>query len=301
MRRPRYLIVLWETFLAFGTNHGFGLAAAMSFYAILSLAPLVVLLLWIAGFLVDREAVSRELVAHVQDVMGTHAAEVTRTIVEHGGKPLPGGSAMIVGIGMLIFGATGMFTQLQDSLNLIWKVESAPGRSVWRFLRTRLTALIMVVCVESLLLISPAMTTLVTLVNARLVGRVPAIAEIWQWLHLLASIVVITLVFAALFKILPHIKVWWSDVWVAAAGSALMFTLGQFVIGRYLAFSGVASIYGAAGSLVALLIWVYYSSLILFLGAQFTQVHAFRFGSRARISAPQPSPARAPAPRSPAR
>ncbi len=284
--RRRYLHLLGQTYQVFGSHHGFGLAAAMSFYAILSLAPLVVLLLSISGTVLDRATVGRELVRQVRDLMGQHAADVTRTIVEHANKLPPSGIALFVGVAMLVFGATGMFTQLQDSLNLIWRVESAPGFGVTRFLRKRLTALIMVLCVETILLTSPVLLTIVTVINARLVGRVPQIAQVWQWLYFLVSIVIITLVFAAIFKVLPHTYVWWSDVWVGAAGAAVMFTIGQFLIGTYLGHSGIASVYGAAGSLVGLLVWIYYSALIMFLGAQFTQVFAHQYGSRAPNSTP---------------
>jgi len=263
------------------SHQGFRTAAALSFYAILSMAPLLVLLLTIAGTRLDRETVGRQLKADVGRIGGREASDVAESIIGHANKPPPGRLTLILGFVTLIFGATGVFNQLQDSLNLIWGVESAPGRGIADFIRVRLTSLVMVLGVVCLLLIFPLLTAAVTVLNAHLVGNVPLIARAWHILSLIASTLIMTGVFATIFKVLPYVKIKWSDVWVSAAATAVMFTVGQFLIGLYLGYSGVGSAYGAAGSVVVILIWVYYSALIMFLGAEFAHTFAHRYGSHA--------------------
>ncbi len=285
---PRYFLVLKDTFTAFARHNVYCLAAAMSFYAILSMAPILVLLLSLAGTVLDRETVARDVVTEVELFAGKEGAEVARTIIDNAHKPSLGKTTLIIGIAILIFGAMGVFGQLQDALNLIWEVESPPGLGLVTYVRKRLTSLILVLCVGVLLLISPVLTAVVTLMNAHLVGRVPQIAEIWQYLHLLASVVIMGLVFAAIFKLLPYVRIKWRDVWAGAAATAVLFALGQYLIGLYLGYSGLGSAFGAAGSLVVLLLWLYYSCLIMFFGAEFTHVFAIHYGSHARASRRSP-------------
>lgn len=284
----RYLFVLKKAVIAFWEHHAFSLAAAMSFYTILSMAPLVVLLLTVAGTRLDRESVGLQLVANVNRIAGGDAADVAQTIVEHAKKPPPGRLTMILGSITLLFGATGMFNQLQDSLNFIWGVRRSPGRGLMHFLRARLTSLAMVVTVGCLLLLLPLLTAAIAVVNTHLVGKVPQIARVWQSLSLLASILILTVVFATTFKVLPYVKIKWSDVWVSAAATAVMFTAGQFFIGLYVGYSGLGSAYGAAGSLVVLLVWMHYSTLILLLGAEFTHTFAILYGSHSSSQFEQP-------------
>lgn len=279
----RYFLVIKKSLEAFGEHEGFRLAAATSFYAALSMAPLVLLLLTMAGTWLDQEAVGKQLVAEVGRVAGAEAADVAQSIVSHANKPPPDRITMILGIAALIFGATGVFSQLQYSLNYIWGVKSEPGHGVMRFLRTRLISLVIVAAIGCILLILPLLTALVAVVNSHLVGNVPQIAKVWQYLSLLATTLVQAAVFATIFKALPNVKIKWSDVWVGAAATAVMFTIGQFFIGLYLGYSSVGSAYGAAGSLVVFLVWLYYSALIMFLGAEFAHAYAHHFGSQAGV------------------
>lgn len=279
----RYFLVIKESLGAFGEHEAFRLAAATSFYAALSMAPLVLLLLTMAGTWLDREAVGKQLVADVGRVAGEEAADVAQTIVSHANKPPPDRITMILGFAALIFGASGVFNQLQYSLNLIWGVKSKPGHGVMRFLRARLISLVMVATIGCILLILPLLTAIVAVLNSHLVGSVPQIARLWHYVSLLASTLILTAFFATVFKVLPNVKIKLSDVWVGAAATAVMFTIGQYLIGLYLGYSSVGSAYGAAGSLVIFLVWLYYSALILFLGAEFAHAYARHFGSQVGV------------------
>lgn len=269
--------------VSFG-HQAYSLAAAMSFYAILSIAPVIVLLLTVAGAHLDREKIGQDVVAEVGMIAGNEAAKVAETIVMNASKPPPDRLTMILGFAILIWGATGVFNQLQDSLNFIWGVHRIPGRGLIHFVRARLTSIVMVFGVGFILLVLPLLTAVLTAINGHLVGKVPRIEEMWQYSSVLVSTLVLTLVFAAIFKLLPYVKIKWSDVWASAVGTAILITLGQYLIGVYLGYSGLISAYGAAGSLVVLLIWVYYSALIMFLGAEYSCIYARRFGSQAASS-----------------
>lgn len=290
---PRYFLVLKETFLASSRHNVFCLAAALSFYAILSMAPLLVLLLSMAGTVLDRESIGRDVVVEVESLAGREAAEVAQTIVNQAYEPPPGKITVMLGIGILVVGAIGVFSQLQDALNLIWEVPGPPGLGLLSYVRKKVTSLVMALIVGTLLLISPLLTAVVTVVNAHLVGRVPQVAQLWQFLHFLVSALIMALIFSAIFKFVPHVPIKWRDVWAGAAATSLMFVLGQFLIGVYLGYSGLGSAYGAAGSLILLLLWVYYSSLLMFLGAEFTHVFARHYGSHARASRREEAKARA--------
>jgi membrane protein len=184
----------------------------------------------------------------------------------------------------ILFGATGVFVELQTALDRIWNVEPRPGAGIWGFVKTRLLSFGMILGIGFLLLVSLVVATAVTAVGVWATGLLPGAKVLVEGLTFVVSFGLTTLLFAMIFKVLPDVEIAWGDVWIGAAATALLFTLGKFLIGLYLAKSSVASTYGAAGSLVIVLLWIYYSSQILFLGAEFTQVYAGRYGSNIRPS-----------------
>ena len=195
-------------------------------------------------------------------------------------QPTVGVVATVISVIILLFGASGVFGQLQASLNRIWGVKPKPGRGVLGMIQDRLLSFGFTLVVGFLLLVSLLLTAGIALVADLAGGLMPASETLTQLLNFVLSLAIITLLFAMIFKFLPDAKIAWRDVWIGAFLTALLFTVGKFALGLYLGKSSVASSYGAAGSLIVLLLWVYYSSLILFFGAEFTQVYANRFGSR---------------------
>src|SRR5437764_5466090 len=185
----------------------------------------------------------------------------------------------ILGIIGLLLGASGVFGQLQDALNTIWKVNAKPGGGIWKLIRDRFLSLTMVLGIGFLLLISMVLTTALTAVTGAMGNRLPISEGLMHVLNFVVSFGVITLLFAMIFKVLPDVKVKWRDVWVGALGTALLFTIGKYLLSWYLGRESTTSSYGAAGSIVLILLWVYYASVILFFGAEFTRAFALETGS----------------------
>jgi membrane protein len=256
------------------------LAAALAYYALLSLAPLVVLSLAVAGLVLDEEAARGGIARELGGLVGASGAAAIESIVQSAKAPAAGLVSTVLGVVVLLFGASGVFGELESALNTMWEVKPKPGRGLWGMIRDRLFSFAMVMGVAFLLLVSLVVSAALAAVGRFLSGALPGGEALWQVLNLVISLGVVTLLFALLFKLVPDAKIAWRDVWIGGVVTALLFTLGKFVIGLYLGKSGISSAYGAAGSLVLLVIWVYYSSCILLFGAEFTQVFSSRFGSR---------------------
>jgi membrane protein len=261
------------------------LAGALAYYTLLSLAPLVVLAIAVAGLAFDQEATRGRLAAELGAVVGPSGEAAVRAIVENARTPSAGIVSSAFGLVVLLFGASGVFGELQSALDTIWEVTPKPGRGLWGTIRDRLFSFAMVMGVAFLLLVSLILSTLLAAVGRFFERSLPGGEMVWQALNFVLSFAVVSALFAVTFKVVPDVKIRWRDVWMGAVVTAFLFSVGKFLIGLYLGKSSVASSYGAAGSLVLLVIWVYYSALILFLGAEFTQVYAKRFGSRIRPSA----------------
>jgi membrane protein len=256
------------------------LAAALAYYAAISLAPLVIILVAIAGFVFGPDAAKGEIVAELRGLIGSQSAQVIEEIIEGANKPVTGLVATVVGVVTLLAGATGVFSALQDGLNTIWEVTPKPGRGVVGVIKDRFLSLTMVLGIGFLMLVSLVISATLAAFNEYLGGSLPLPSLALTILNFLISFGVITLLFALIYKVLPDVEIAFSDVWIGAAITSLLFTIGKSLIGLYLGRSSVGSAYGAAGSLVVILIWVYYSAQILFLGAEFTQAYANRYGSR---------------------
>jgi membrane protein len=256
------------------------MGAALAFYALFAIAPLFVIVLAIAGFWFGEEAARRELFAQVSGLVGSEGGQAIQALVSAANKPRAGAWATVIAVATLFVGATGVFVQLQDALNSVWGVRRVPGRGLRNFIKDRLLSFAIIVGIGFLLLVSLVLSAALSALGKFMSGLLPAQETIWWGINFVFSFGVITLLFAMIFKVLPDVKIAWRDVWIGAVITALLFNLGKFLIGLYLGRSTVTSAYGAAGSLVIVLLWVYYSAQILFFGAKFTQIYADKFGSR---------------------
>jgi membrane protein len=257
------------------------LGAALAFYTAFSLAPLLTITISIAGLVFGQEAAQGQIFAQLRSLIGAASAEAVQEVVQNANaKPATGVLTTIVGFVTLLFGASGVFGQLQISLNAIWGVEPKPGRGLLGIVQDRILSFGFILVVGFLLLVSLILTAAIAFVGEWFGGKFPAIETLVQIVNSILSLVVIALLFAMIFKFMPDAKIAWRDVWIGAFITAGPFTVGKLALGLYLGKSGIESSYGAAGSLIVLLLWVYYSSQIVFFGAEFTRVYANRFGSR---------------------
>ncbi len=272
-----------ETFGSWSEDNAFRLAAALAYYAVFSLAPVLILVIAIAGVAFGSKMAQGEVLDQIGALVGAKGAEAIKTLIEsaheHGSSV-----ASAVGLLSLAFGATGVFGALQDGLNTVWQVKPKPRNFIVGFLRQRVHTFTMVLGIGFLLLVSLVVSAVISAVGKYFGAELTGIF-VWQVGNFIVSLGIVTLLFAMIFKLLPDVTIRWSDVWVGAFVTALLFSLGKLGIGLYLGKSSMTSVYGAAGSLVLILAWVYYSSLILFLGAEFTRVYANHYGSRITPSA----------------
>jgi len=263
----RFLV---DTVNEFGEDSVATLAAALAFYSALALAPLLVIFMFLAG-LIGPEA-QAQLLAQIQVLVGPEANSGINLVLDslrhqhHSGVI----SAIFSSIALLV-SATGVFAQLQYSMNTIWDVHARPGNDIWYFARQRLLSLVMMAGIGILTLVSLALSAVLNFVFA-------GTNYVYGSLDFLGSLAVYVLVFALIFKVLPDVVLAWRDVWTGALITAVLFATGKFAIGKYLGYSSVGSAYGAAGSLVVLLVWIYYSAVVVFLGAEMAQVQARRHG-----------------------
>jgi len=258
----------------------FQLSSSLSYYTLFYLAPLLIIAIAIAGFAFGRQAAQQEIVGAIQGMIGQDSAEAVQGMIQNASsQPKTGVISAIVGVVALMLGAGGVVGQLQTSLNTIWGVALKPGQGVWGFIRQRFISFTMVLGIGFLLLVSLVATAAISGLTQFIGTFYGGAKMVAHALDLLVSFVLISALFAMVYKFLPDVRIGWRDVWIGAALTSLLFTIGKFLIGLYLGQSAVSSTYGAAGSVIAVLLWVYYSSLIFFLGAEFTQVYASQYGS----------------------
>lgn len=276
--------LLKETFREWREDGANRLAAALAYYTTFSLAPLLVLIIAIAGLVGGHEAAQSQVMAQVQDLLGVQGREFVQGMIQSASRPSTGVTATIIGAVALLFGALGVFGELQNSLNTIWEVKPKPAKGfldgIKRFVVKRLLSFTMVLGIGFLLLASLVISAALSALGEYIDTRLP-FADFWlELINFIISFVVITFLFTMIFKFLPEINIAWKDVWLGAAVTSALFSLGKFLIGFYLGRSEVGNTFGAAGSLAILLIWIYYSAQILFFGAEFTQVYANKYGSK---------------------
>ena len=263
------------------------MGGALAYYTLFSIAPMLIIVIAIAGFFFGQEAAQGEIVAQLQGLLGEEGAVAIQGLLESASEPTQGILATIGSIVILIIGATTVFGELQSDLDRIWKAPAAEQRSgIWMLIRTRLLSFGMVLAIGFLLLTSLVVSAALAALGTWWGGWFGRWEAVLQIINFAVSFAIITGLFAMIYKILPRVDIGWHDVWIGAAVTALLFTVGKFLIGLYIGKSGVASGYGAAGSFVVLLVWVYYSTQIFLLGAEFTWVYSHEHGSRAGAGAP---------------
>ncbi len=271
-----------DAFFQWIADNPFQMGAALAYYTLFSMAPLLLIAIAVAGLVFGREASQNRIIGVIEDLVGAQSARAIQAIIESAGqRPGSGFFATAIGMLLLLLGAAGVVGQLQDSLNAIWRIVPKSGRGIFGFVRDRLVSYSMVLGVGFLLVVSLVVTAVLSAVSGILGGFLTIDAATAHILDLVISFGFITLLFAVIYKYVPDVRIEWRDVWIGAATTSLLFSAGKFLIGFYLGHSTVTSIYGAAGSLVTLLLWFYYSSLMFFFGAELTQVYAIRFGSKA--------------------
>ena len=278
------------------------MGAALSYYTMFSLAPLLVIVIAIAGLVFGAEVARGEVVAQLQNMIGPEGATAVEELLRNASRPSQGVTATLVGGLVLLAGATSVFGELQSALDRIWRAPAAPKQGWWGLIRTRLLSFGMVLSIGFLLLVSLVVSTALAALGKWWGAMFGGWEFLLQVLNLAISFAAITLLFALIYKMLPRVKVAWHDVWIGAAVTSLLFTLGKFAIGLYLGKSEVTSGFGAAGSVAVLLVWVYYSAQIFLLGAEFTWVYAHEVGSlknTAKNVAPATAPSRARQPSAP--
>ena len=273
-------VLLRQTFQEWLQDKAPQLGAALAYYTVFSLAPLILLLLAIVGaiFRHDPAGASNKITQQMSYFLDPSALQVVQSIAQSASQPGKSTIATIIGIALALFGASGVFGQLQDALNTIWGVKAKPGRGIWGFLRNRFLSFAMVAGICFLLLVSLAMEALLKGFSHYVQSVLPGGTVVALTVYVIFDFGVVVLLFAMIFKFLPDVKIQWRDVWIGAVMTAILFGVGKWLLGLYLGSGAAGSAYGAASSLITLLLWVYYSSQILLFGAEFTQVYAARAG-----------------------
>jgi membrane protein len=261
------------------------LGAALAFYTTLSMAPLLVFSIGIAGLVFGRQAAQGRIIAQIASLVGPQGGAVIQSLLLDSSKTSSGIIWAVVGIFMLLFGASGVFGELRDSLNLVWGVRVTGGGGLRGMVRYRFASFAMVVGIGFLLIVSLLVSTAIAAAGKFFEQFLPAPEALLHAGSTVISFLAVTVLFALLYKVVPDVHIEWQDVWIGAAVTSLLFSVGKFLIGLYLGKASVGSAYGAAGSLVVFLVWLYYSAQIFFLGAQFTHIFAERHGSRAQARA----------------
>jgi membrane protein len=272
--------LLKQTFQEWLQDKAPQLGAALAYYTVFSLAPLILVLLAIIGFLFrdDPAGAWNKITQQMSYFLDPSALQVVQNIAQKASQPGKSLIATIIGVALALFGASGVFGQLQDALNTIWGVKAKPGTGIWGFLRARFLSFAMVAGICFLLLVSLAIEALLKGFSHYVQSVVPGGIVIALTVYLVFDFAVVVLLFAMIFKFLPDVKIQWRDVWIGAVMTAIFFGIGKWALGLYLSSGAAGSAYGAASSLITLLLWVYYSSQILLFGAEFTQVYADRAG-----------------------
>lgn len=274
-----------EAALAWNEDSAPSMGAAIAYYTIFSLAPLLIISTAIAGFFFGVEAAQGHIFDQARGMIGEEAALALQGLVESASKPTEGFIATVVGLVFMLVGATGVFAELQGAMDRIWEVPEAKQQSgIWYFIRRRLLTFGMVLGVAFLLLVSLVVSAMISALETLWNPYVGVTGIVLQILNFAVSFVILSGFFALIFKMLPRVAVAWRDVIIGAAITALLFNIGKLLIGLYIGQSGVVSGFGAAGSLVAILIWVYYSAQVFLLGAEFTWVYSRHYGSKTRSS-----------------
>jgi membrane protein len=279
LRRFRQLgRLLWDSGLKWWDDKAPRLGAALAFYTTLSLSPILLIVVFLSGWIFGDDVARHQVVSQLRDLTGDEGASAVEMMMASAWSAASGPLAAAVAVGTLVVGATGVFAQLQDALNDVWGVEPKASVGLWGLLKDRLLSFAMICGLAFLLLVSLVFNAALSAVGGYVSGLIPSWSYVLQIVNALLSFFITFVLFAMIFKLLPEAKVAWSDVWIGAGITAVLFGVGKYLIGLYLGRGAVGSAYGAAGSFVVLLLWVYYSTQILLFGAEFTQLYADRYG-----------------------
>ena len=272
---------LKEAFKGFSADKVMKLSGSLAYYTVFSLGPLLIVLIYIAGMFLGQEAAQGAVYDQVQKFIGHDGALQLQEIIKNAAIDDKGGVAFIIGIVVLLIGATTVFGEIQDSINSIWGLKASPKAGWIKLVLTRILSFGMISSLGFLLLVSMGATALVEALGKQLQTIFPDVAVvIFYIINLLLTLFVTTILFAIIFKFLPDAKIKWRDVWIGAIATSVFFLIGKFAISIYISKSEIGSTYGAAGSLVVILVWIYYSAMILYLGAEFTKAYMVKFSGR---------------------
>jgi len=286
-RFPIHMLnLLWQSFGAWRRDRGTRLSAALSYYTLFSLSPLIAICISLLGLLFGRDVVEQHIISEISAIAGQMTANAVTTMISGTGKHQANWYIASIGFVVLIVAAIGVFAELKDALNTIWRVKDDPKAGIWAMVRFYLAPMTMLLGIGFLLLVSMVISTGLAAFSSYISQELPIGAVLIWLLDVVISTVIITVLFAVLYRYIPDAKVAWMDVWGGALVASLLFAIGRYLIGFYLGKAGLASTYGAAGSLVAILVWVYYSAQILYFGAEFTRLYAYRYGSRKHVELP---------------
>ena len=273
--------ILKKTFIGFLDDNAFKLSASLSYYTIFAIGPLLLIIISLAGIFFGREAVQGKLYGQIRGLVGNEAAIQIQSIIQNISQAQHGTLGAIIGVIVLVIGATGVFTEIQDSINYIWSVKAKPKKSWLKFLINRLISFSLVVSMGFVLLVSLILNAVMDILSDKLIRLFKDYTiYLFYVLNVLIIFIIITGLFAVIFKVLPDAKIKWKEALIGAGFTALLFLLGKFLIGYYLGQSDMGLTFGTAASIVIILSWVYYSSLILYFGAEFTKIYAIETGSR---------------------
>ena len=269
--------LLMRSYRGWRDDNASSMAAALAFYTLFSIAPLLLVALAVAGFFFDRAQAQDLLIAQFANLVGHRAAQGIQALLQAASDRIAARQSAAIGIATLVLGATSVFTELRTDMNRIWRCTVGKASGVWDYVRTRLLSFGLVVSIGFLLLVSLVVSAAISFIGDFVLPGSAAAARVGEFA---TSFLVLAALFALIYKVLPSRRIAWSDVWVGAAVTSLLFWIGKFVIGLYIAKSSMASSFGAAGTVVVIIAWVYYSSFIFFFGAEFTREYALSHGSR---------------------
>ncbi|SFN69277.1 membrane protein [Chitinophaga sp. YR627] len=287
MKIPAIVITYWQilkqTVNDFMDDKVLKLSAALSYYTIFSIAPMLIVIITLCDVFLGKEAIEGSVYGQINDMVGNEAALQIQQMIKNAALSGDSTVATVIGIVTLIIGATSVFGEIQDSINFIWQLKAKPKNGLLKMLLNRLLSFSMVVSLGFILMVSLAMNGIIELFSQQLATLFPQVTMVLVYIiNLALTFVIISTLFAIIFKVLPDAKIRWKHVIVGAVTTAILFMIGKFAIGMYLGSSKVGTAYGAAGSIVIILLWVYYSAIILYFGAEFTQVYVQHFGGKIR-------------------
>jgi membrane protein len=274
--------LLQKTFKEWQEDNASRIAAALAYYTVFSISPLLVIAIAIAGAFFGQDTAQAQITEKLTGLVGEDGVKPILLALNNISQPKVRGLASLISIAVLMLGASGIFAQLQDALNTVWKVKPQPGQGILPFLRKRLASFLMVLAIGFLLILSLILSAVVATVSKYRTDFLPGSQILWENLDFIVSLGLMTFLFGLMFKYVPDVKIAWKDVFVGSVITALLFMFGKFLLGVYISKGSLGSAYGAAGSLIVFLAWVYYSAQILLLGAEFTQVYSRMYGSKIR-------------------